>query len=166
MRTSGEGATYAVHTAQVLDARRVLEMAMVVRVKPIGEVLNKRYWIYHWKRRGCEVWRLRTLTARQRAALTRQALIYNNARFGWIRFSTHLLDGLISQITRKDVFFFRRLGHENRYPLCSDITANAYDKVLHYRFGVPPDCADPDQIHDWVKANPDEWVQVFHLDEV
>jgi hypothetical protein len=30
---------------------------------------------------------------------------------------------------------------------------------------VPPDCADPDHIHDWVVGHPDEWVQVFRLEE-
>jgi hypothetical protein len=32
---------------------------------------------------------------------------------------------------------------------------------LHYRFGIDPECADPDQIHDWVRSHPDEWVCVF-----
>ncbi len=40
-----------------------------------------------------------------------------------------------------------------------------YDKVLGYRFGVPSECADPDQIYDWLVAHPNEWVRVFSLEE-
>jgi len=74
---------------------------------------------------------------------------------------THVLDGLLNKIARQDIFFFRRLNHSDRYPICSWITAYAYDRVLHYRFGVPPECADPDQMYDWVKAHPREWTLIF-----
>ncbi|MDQ5852505.1 MAG: hypothetical protein M3380_10640, partial [Chloroflexota bacterium] len=78
MRSSGEGPTYAVHTAQVLDSRRVLEMDYVVRVKSIADILNKRVDLNSWERRGFEVWRCRTLSDEQREALTDQALRYIN----------------------------------------------------------------------------------------
>lgn len=35
MRSSGEGPTYTVHTAQFLDSRRMLEMDYVVRIKSV-----------------------------------------------------------------------------------------------------------------------------------
>jgi hypothetical protein len=59
---------------------------------------------------------------------------------------------------------FRHSDPADHHPVCSGITASVYDKVLHYRFGVDPECADPDQIHDWVRSHPDAWVRVFRLE--
>jgi hypothetical protein len=163
MRTSGEGSTYAVHTAQFLDACRYLEMDFVGKIRPTRDILGKRQAHDLWERRGFEVWRCRWLSVEQREAVSRQALAYLGAEFGMAKFLTHLLDGLIMKVTGREVFFFRRLNHDHRYPICSWITAFSYDRALHYRFGVPPECADPDEIGDWLNAHPDEWVRVFRL---
>ena len=163
MRTSGEGPTYAVHTAQFLDAGRYLEMEMVGKIRAIGEILRKRQAHDLWERRGFEVWRCTWLRVEQQEAISRQALAYLGAKFGAAKFLTHLLDGLIVKVIGREVFFFRRLNHDQRYPICSWITAFSYDRALHYRFGVPPECADPDQIGDWLNGHPDDWVCVFRL---
>lgn len=165
MRLPGEGPTYSVHTAQFISSRYVLEMDIVGRIKTVDDVLNKRSKLDMWQRRGFEVWRCRTLTHAQRQALARQTLAFRNRRFGGLAFLMHLLDGVISQAARRDVYAFRRLNHLDRYPVCSEITAMAYDAALHYRFGVDPDCADPDHIYDWVTGHPDEWEQVYCLAE-
>jgi hypothetical protein len=165
MRMEGEGPTYSVHTAQFIDGRRVLEMDMVGRIKTIEDVLAKRNNREMWKRRGFEVWRCETLTAAQRQALTRQALKYVDVHFGFAKFWAHMLDNLIYRVVRRDVMLFRRLDRSNRYPVCSGITSVAYARALNYEFGVPPETADPDQVHDWMKGHPDEWVEVFRLEE-
>jgi len=164
MRTRGEGPTYAVHTAQFLDPGRYLELEIVGKIRVTSAILTKRFALDTWQRRGFEVWRCRALTKEQRAALTRQALTYVGASFGWAKFVTHLLDGVITKLAGREVLFFRRLNHDQRYPICSWITAFSYDHALHYQFGVPPECADPDQIADWVSGHPEEWVRVYRLD--
>ncbi len=163
MRLPGEGPTYSVHTAQFISARHILEMDRVARIKTIDDVLHKRNPFDMWQRRGFEVWRCRTLTRAQRTALARQTLAFRNRRFGGLAFVAHLFDGLISKVAGRDIFVFRRLNHLDRYPVCSEITALAYDRALHYHFGVEPDCADPDHIYDWVTGHPDEWEQVYCL---
>ena len=165
MQTAGESPTYAVHTAQFLDSHWVLEMAMVARIKSVGQVIKNQGNIDLWQRRGLEVWRCRSLTAQQRAAVTRQALTYLRVSFGMADFVLHLFDGLINKALHREVFLFRRLNHTTRSLVCSEITALAYEQALHYQFGVPADCADPDHIDDWVRTHPDEWVQVFRLKE-
>lgn len=164
MRDKGEGPTYSVHTAQFLDAHRVLEMDFVANVKSVEDVVHKRYKLDMWKRRGFEVWRCWTLTEEQRVALTGQAMRYLNVKFGMARFSAHLLDDLIGKLLRREFFFFRHIDPEDRRPVCSGITASVYDRALHYRFGVDPECADPDDIYDWVTTHPDDWVLVFRLE--
>jgi hypothetical protein len=129
------------------------------------DALNRRYWQGLWKRRGFEVWRCATLTVEQRRALTREALKYVNVRLGFVKFWAHLFDDLICKLLHKDVFLFRRIDPEDRHPVCSGVTASVYDKALHYGFGVDAECADPDQIYDWVSSHPDEWVRVFSMEE-
>jgi hypothetical protein len=166
MRTGGERPTYAVHTAQFLDAGRYLELDIVVKIRATPEIFRKRLAHDLWQRRGFVVWRCRTLTSAQREAVTQQALAYLGARFGLGKFLTHLLDGLTTKVVGREVFFFRRLNHDQRYPICCWITAFSYDRALHYRFGVSPECADPDQIDDWLNAHPEEWRCVFRFEHV
>jgi hypothetical protein len=152
-QSRGEQPTYAVHTAQFLNAGTILEMDFLTETRELIHLLESG--------RGFEVWRRRGLRAGQRQALTRKALVYSGTKFGWGKLATHVLDGLINKIVRKEAFFFRRLNHSDSYPICSWITAFAYERALHYSFGVPPECADPDQMHDWVKAHPGEWTLIF-----
>jgi hypothetical protein len=166
MQTEGEGPTYAVHTAQFLDGGRFLEMDMVARVKAVEDIFNKRGRLDKWGRfRGFEVWRCVRLTDAQRRAVTRHALAYVNVRFGLAKLWAHLLDNLLYMLLHREVFLFRRLDPDNTVPVCSGITASSYDRALGYQFGVPPDCADPDHIDDWIKGHPDDWVRVFCLEE-
>jgi hypothetical protein len=164
LRQRGEGPTYAVHTAQFLDPGSYLELAVRGTIRATGEILKPRQRLDMWQRRGFAVWRYRALTAAQRAAVTQQARASVGATFGWAKFMTHLLDGLIVKALGREVFLFRRLNHDQRYPICSWITAFSYDRALHYQFGVPPECADPDQIDDWVSGHPEEWEQIYRLE--
>jgi protein-S-isoprenylcysteine O-methyltransferase Ste14 len=130
-------------------------------------VLSRRFgrggrtWKALWKARGFEVWRPTRLTAEEREALTREGLKYVDVRFGFAKLLAHTLDDLICKLLHRDVFLFRHIDPEDRHPVCSGVTAAVYDRALHYRFGVDPECVDPDQIHDWVRSHPDEWVCVF-----
>src|SRR3954464_15291732 len=81
MRGVHEGPTYAVHTAQFINPQQILEMDFVAQIKSLDDVLNRRYKLDMWKRRGFEVWRCTTFTEEQREALTRQALSYLNVKF-------------------------------------------------------------------------------------
>jgi hypothetical protein len=152
-----ERPTYAVHTAQFLSAHKIIEMEAVVKKRSMKAFFQLR--------KAFEVWRCNSLTLSQRQAISRKSLEYLGRKFGWPKLFTHLLDGLANKVVHKQVFFFRRLNHDQRYPICSWITAFSYDRALHYQFGVPPECADPDQIHDWISTHPDEWVRVFALEE-
>jgi hypothetical protein len=105
------------------------------------------------------------LTDGQRQALMRQSLAYLNVKFGMARFGAHLLDDLIGKLVGREFFLFRHIDPQDRRPVCSGITASVYDRALRYRFGVDAECADPDDIYDWVTTHPDEWVRVFRLEE-
>lgn len=165
MRSRGEGPTYAVHVAQFIDSRRVLEMDVVGKIKTVDDILNKRVDLDTWQRRGFEVWRCTSLTPEQREAITRETLRFVNSKFGFAMFTAQLFDGLIRKASNKDVYLFRRLAGHSVRPICSEITSEVYYHALHYQFGVPPECADPDNLYDWVYDHPGEWVRVFDLKE-
>ena len=165
MRGPGESPTYALHAAQFIDADRILEMDFFGRVKSVDDILNRRVELNSWQRRGFEVWRCRALTEAQCRALTEHALTYVDVRFGYVKMFAHLLDGLLYKLLRRDFFLFRRLDPDGSSPVCSGVTSFVYDRALHYRFGVTPECADPDHIHDWVSSHPDEWERIFTLDD-
>jgi hypothetical protein len=164
-------------------------MEMFARITTVDDVLYRRYWQgpgrslappvhslrpqgagrhsrweHLWQQRGFEVWRCTTLTPEQRMALTRVALTYLNLRFGFVKAWAHALDNVLCKLLHRDVFLFRHTDPAFRHPVCSGLNAAIYDRALHYRFGVDPECADPDQIHDWVQSHPDEWVRVFRLE--
>ena len=164
MRTRGESPTYAVHTAQFLGPASYIELDLATKIRATREILRKRQKHDLWHRRGFEVWRCRSLTCDERQAVTREALTYLGARFGFAKFLTHFLDCVLNKLFGRDIFLFRKLNHDQRYPVCSWITAFSYDRALHYRFGVPPECADPDAIADWLTSHPNEWTRVFRLD--
>jgi hypothetical protein len=163
MRTRGEGPTYAVHTAQFLDSGNYIELDFVTKLRATREILRKRQAHDMWQRRGFEVWRCQPLSFEQRQAVSRKALTYLGTKFGMAKFLTHFLDCALNKLAGREIFFFRRFNHDQRYPICSWITAFSYDRALQYQFGVPPECADPDAIADWITSHPDEWSCLFRL---
>ena len=50
----------------------------------------------------------------------------------------------------------------DKYPICSWVWAEAYDKVLGLRFGLPPNEASPDDMQNYVKASP-EWEMIYEV---
>ena len=62
----------------------------------------------------------------------------------------------------KGAYVFRRLTHDDNYPICSWVVAYAYDAAGR-RFGVDPGAADPDDIWDYVTSHPEEYRQIRDL---
>ena len=79
------------------------------------------------------------------------ALKYLNRRYGYLKIVLHFLDRIIG-----GRYFFRRLGRIKRYPICSFLVADAF-AAIGLDFGVPVGQAQPDDIWDFVKANPDKY---------
>ena len=90
-------------------------------------------------------------------AIVAKANGYVGRQYGWTKIVTHLLDwGL------KGAYVFRRLTHDDDYPICSWLVAHAY-LAADMTFGVPAGAANPDDIWDYVVANTDEFTQVRDL---
>jgi len=107
-----------------------------------------------------EVWRHIGLTDDQRQAIAAEASSYVGRKYGWWKIGLHGIDGILGKVFCTDIYLFRRLSFSDRYPICSWETAFSYDRAIGYRFGVEPERATPDDIHDWVADHP-EWMRVI-----
>ena len=107
-----------------------------------------------------EVWRNESLTETERTAVADKALGYVGRNYGYFKILLQGFDCLLGKVFCTDVMLFRRLAFMDRYPICSWVVAFAYDHGIRYRFGVPPNVADPDEIHDWV-ASHGEWRRII-----
>ena len=91
-----------------------------------------------------------------------KAYDYLGRTYGFGKIITHMLDAIIVKIIKKEVFFFRKINHFDRYPICSWIWAFAYYRASEgqLNFGMPPEYAAPDDMHDYVRIS-DEWKLVY-----
>jgi hypothetical protein len=144
-RSRGESPTYASHVEVVVNGHYVVRSFLVrARVESIK-----------W---GCarEVWRHRGLSDGERVRVAAKAMDYVGRRYDYAKLLLHGLDALLGKVRGRDVFFFRTLGGFGRYVICSWVCAFAYSRALDYTFGIPPEFATPDDMHDWVVES-DEW---------
>jgi len=94
------------------------------------------------------VYRPRNVPPEALAAIVRKASSYVGRQYGYGKILLHWLDWLLL-----GAYVFRRLGRMERYPICSYVVASAY-AAGGYTFGVEPGAASPDDIWDFVTANP------------
>ncbi len=92
--------------------------------------------------------RLNVLTDDQRNTIAEKAESYIGRGYGWFKVAEHLGDYLLSKMRGKNVFFFRNIGKNDNYPICSWLDAHAY-LAIDYRFlGLDADVVEPDDIGD------------------
>jgi hypothetical protein len=142
-RSKGEGATWANHVAGITSPGMALEASWTVIEHPLPE-LAPPY----------QIWRYEPLTDAQREAVAVAALAYKGRSYGGAKLLTHLGDALLSKVFGGNPLFFRRLNHREEYPICSWLWAFAYERALSYQFGIPPEAASPDDMHDHVCITP------------
>lgn len=108
------------------------------------------------------IFRHRTTTLIENELIARKAMSYVGKKYGWFKLVTHAGDCLLGKITGKDLFFFRRITHSDRYPICSWVTEHAEHEVGR-SFGKPLGSTTPDDIHDYCMGHPDEFEVIYPL---
>ncbi|GAB6125024.1 hypothetical protein [Humidesulfovibrio idahonensis] len=156
-RKPGEPEAYANHVAGFTAPDMVTEALWSVQTRPYAQFNDGTPF---------QVWRCMPLTDAQRQAVAAQALAYVGRDYGLLKIGAHLGDALLSRIMGRNVYAVRKLASLDRYPICSWVWANAYEKALGEKkfFGVEANEADPDDMHDFVSASP-AWAMVFELKE-
>ena len=157
-RTLGEKRTKVNHSGVVVTGGS-LETAEVIEA--LSKVEQHRLWD-RYADSGDEVavYRLKDLTERQAKTVVDKAVNYKGYIYGWKKLITHFLDWLLL-----GAYVFRRLALFDKYPICSWVVAYSFDKI-HWRFGVPPSAASPDDISDHIDANPDAYIEVLPLTRI
>ena len=152
---TGEEPTWASHVGNGLDGEYFIEALSHVVKTTWDNLLSRPADSY-------QVWRKMDLTDAQRGAVAEVALGYVGLKYGWVKIGLHCGDCLLGKIFCCDVYFFRRLAFLDKYPICSWETSFSFFKAIKYKFGVEPEYATPDHIHDWVSKHPEEsWVRVL-----
>ncbi len=153
-RSRGEERTKCSHVGIMYGAELVCEALAKVRIHPVAPRLKGG-----WR----EVYRLKVkLPIAAKAVILDQCYYYEGKSYGWWKNLAQAGDGLLG-----GVYFFRRLLFMDNYPICSWVVAWVCKRLRDYLlthppdhgfvtcvlgathfFGVRPNAANPDDIHD------------------
>ena len=148
-RGIGEKRTKANHVGVVVEggpveAAIVVEAISRVRRHPLTER-------YGSSKTQVALYRPINLSPGEVATVVETAESYVGRAYGYLVLAAHLADWALL-----GAYVFRRLTREQRYPICSWLVAHAFGEAGKH-FGVEPGAAQPDDIHDFVEANPDKY---------
>lgn len=147
----GEPATFCSNVAGFISDKNIVEAFWTVRIAR---------FILHSNKEIIKVYRRKGLSEAQRIRIAKQAKSYVNRSYGLMKFITHLGDAFLEKCFGKQIFFFRRLNHFQKYCMCSWVWSFAYCRALGYKFGIEPEEADPDGIYNYINKN-NNWVMIF-----
>ena len=139
----GEAPAWANHAGAFVGERDVVEALTRVKLHPFEEVKGE-----------IEVWRNAKWTDDQRAAFAAELAAQVGKGYGVLKLLVHLADVGLGWLVGREVVVFRHVLLDRRYPICSYLVAMAAHDATGYRFGIDPEAADPDTMHDHVTASP------------
>ena len=138
-RHGDEPQTKCSHVGMMFCPDRVCEALARVKIQPVGPRLREDGWREVYRAVGiADIDRAKTLSMQD------QMIYYKGKRYGWWKNLAQAADGLIG-----GRYFFRRMLWVDNYPICSWLVAWVYERCVKASFfGVPPNAATPDDIHD------------------
>jgi hypothetical protein len=154
-RRFGESRTEVNHVGIVVASG---SLHSAIAVEALTKVKRHQLSCYAKKQStAVAVYRPTNLTDDELEMIVAKAESYVGLDYGWFKIVTHLADW-----TLLGAYVFRRLTDDDKYPICSWLVANAY-AAADKDFGCEPGAASPDDIWDYVTANPDKYTQVRDL---
>lgn len=153
-RGKGEPATFSNHVAGFISNNDIVEALWTVKISRF--VINP-------EGKQLKVYRRKGVSEDQRNKIAKNAIHYVGEWYGLTKLITHLGDALLEKMFGGQIFFFRKLNHSDKYPICSWVWAFSYKRALGYQFGIQPEGADPDTIYDYVVKN-NTWELIYYSD--
>lgn len=152
-RSPGEEKSYASHVAGLISPDILLESVLTTIKRPFDITKESRLEIYRYTG---------PIPTNDFVDLVaKKANEYHGKTYGFGKVITHFLDAILVKMFKKEIYFFRKINHFHRYPICSWVWAYAYNRALSgYEFGVEPKYTTPDDMHDFVKESI-EWELVY-----
>ena len=158
-RSVGESRTQVNHTGIVVtegDLKNCQVVETLLRVRK--HKLWKRYG--RSKLTKVAVYRPINLTFAEIDTVVANALAQIGKKYGPHVIIGHLLDWLLL-----GAYVFRKILKSSNYPICSWLVAAAF-AAAGKDFGVEPGAAQPDDIWDFIQANPDKYRMVHPLQPI
>jgi hypothetical protein len=134
-----EETSWASHSAMVLrvgEEIEIIEALWKTVIRPMTAYKGKKAKLLVCRKPG-------GIEEQQRQKMIEKAEYYVGKQYGFWEITFHVLDRLLN-----NSYVFRRLIKDDDYPICSWLVAYVYDRVIGYRFGAPPNAAQPDDILD------------------
>jgi hypothetical protein len=154
-RSIGESRTKASHTGIIVEGGP-LDGAVIVEA--LATVKRHPLWgRYAGANHAVAVFRPVNLADADLAKVVAKAETYVGRRYGYLKLLAHWADWVL-----QGAYVFRRLTNQDRYPICSWVVAYAFAEAGRH-FGVEPGAATPDDIWDFVTANPHVYREVVAL---
>lgn len=154
-RSTGESRTKVNHVGIVTgiggEGATIVEALTKVKRRQL-----KSYW--GKKNTDVAIFRPINLTHDEKTLILDKADSYVGASYGYGKIVAHFLDWCLG-----GAYVFRRIARMDKYPICSWLVAYAYAEAGK-DFGVPAGAASPDDIWDFVVANPDKYTCVHPLE--
>ena len=158
-RNIGESRTQVNHTGIVVTEGD-LENCQVVET--LLRVRKHKLWYRYgpFNPDKVTIYRPINLTPEETEIIVAKALEQVGKRYGIVTVIGHLLDWLLL-----GAYVFRRITHSGDYPICSWLVAHAFAKAGK-TFDVEPGAAQPDDIWDFIKKNPDKYQLIHPLEQI
>lgn len=148
------------HVGIMKNSTDIIEAVHRVRVNDLERKYSK-------KKEDILIARFSRLTTQERIAVRNKANYYVGKKYGYFKIGFHYLDYLLGRMRGRDVFFFRKIPHSHKYPICSWLAAWAYNAVGISFKGLKREYCQPDDIADEIliinKAN---WRIIFYTDGI
>jgi hypothetical protein len=107
---------------------------------------------YGGKRDLVSIYRRIDLADGDRAKIVARARRYVGKKYGWWKLPAHGLDSVLSRMFGRNVYLFRKALWIDDRPICSWVTAEAYDEMDIRFCGKNPHVCQPDDIDDEVRV--------------
>lgn len=145
-RSKGEAATVANHVGIMVDSAHIVEALAYVLCRPINTV---------YAGKQLAIFRPLNLTAEDMHVVVLTAESFVGRKYGWRKIVEHGLERFVGSN-----FLTRLVGGGDDAPDCDWVVSKSY-AAAGKDFGKPAGRADPDDIHDFVLANPDKYVRIW-----
>ena len=154
-RRFGEKRSEVNHVGIIVDGGTVHSAIAVEALSKVRMHAMRRY--AKKPKTKVAVFRPFNLTEDEKEKVVAKAKSYVDRRYGYGKIIAHFLDwGL------QGAYVFRRLTDDDSYPICSWLVAHAF-KAAGKNFEVEAGAANPDDIWDFVRGNPDKYKEVRGL---
>jgi len=144
-----------------------------IKTAPVVEALREverhtLYEQYHGKQDYLTIYRPIGITFEQRMAIGAKAGSYVGRKYGWFKIVNHGSDYLLSRAVGRDIYLFRRLCRNGKYPICSWVSGYSVYAVLGWKFkGLDPSVCQPDDMWDDIMGSrPPRWKPIMQLQHI